>query len=83
MSFIPGNWNELLPEWHELEFDTPVTINEEVRMGVEYDDGDASNFLRIRYTGDVKEDELLSYYIAGYTDWSPGDLAYIYTYTLP
>jgi len=37
---------------HILEFSTPVSINAEVRVSVEYADGDANNCVAINYTSD-------------------------------
>jgi len=69
--------------WEEATFDSPVTINEEVRLLVEFNSGDDSNFIRYYYQDtNIKADELRTYYIASYTDDSGSDAAYIYTYEL-
>lgn len=69
--------------WEEATFDSPVTINEEVRLLVEFNSGDDSNFIRYYYQDtNIKADELRTYYITSYTDDSASDAAYIYTYEL-
>jgi len=70
--------------WEEITFDSPININEEVRIQVEFSGGDSSNTVRYRYQDtDVKASELHTRYITSYTDRSGNDGAYIYTYSLP
>jgi hypothetical protein len=38
-----------IANWYEVEFDTPIEIDEEVRILVEFSDGDASNMLVVSY----------------------------------
>lgn len=83
VSFDPASWNLSPAEWHEYDFDTPVTVNEEVRIGAEYNLGVATDRISVRFATDVKPDELFSFYTAGWTDLSVRDFTYIYTYTLP
>lgn len=69
--------------YKEVEFDTPQTINEEVRILAEFSGGDANNQVCVAIKlSDVKADECFTYYES--PDWDEGggyDCAYIYTYT--
>lgn len=67
--------------WYEVTFNTPVTINEEVRILVEFSGGDNGNYVRYSFQStDVKADETITYYGSSYVDNSDYDGAYIYTY---
>ncbi|MBA7576226.1 hypothetical protein ES708_18065 [subsurface metagenome] len=72
------------PTWLEVTFDTPVLINQEVRITVDWPDAmyTAANNLRFHFkTSDVKPDEILTWYQDGY--WYepyPWDAAYRYSY---
>jgi len=70
--------------WYEVEFDTPATINEEVRMQAEFSGGDNMNYIMVRYQNtDVKADEMLTRYLSSPYDVETQDCTYIYTYTVP
>lgn len=69
--------------WYEVTFDSPVLVNEEVRILAEFSGGDASNWVGCRLqTSDVKADEYSTSYIASYADYAPYDGAYIYTFSV-
>ncbi|GAI42641.1 unnamed protein product, partial [marine sediment metagenome] len=70
--------------WVEVTFDTPVTINEEVRILVEKTTGNSSNCVRIRFQdSDVKAGEVWTAYSEPpYSDNAYRDMAYIYTYEI-
>ena len=72
---FPGNRESVV-------FNSPVYINEEVRILAEYSGASA---VRWHYSAsNVKADELRTYYQGGsYTDISTSDDAYIYTYFEP
>lgn len=72
--------------WYEATLDSPVTVNEEVRILVEFasGDSDSSNYVCYRYQNtDVKASEQLTRYVSSYNDVADSgyDGAYIYTYT--
>ena len=73
------------PEWKEVTFDTPVIVNEEVRILVEYNAGDPSNMLKHYFwNADVKAGEYVEvYYNTTWVDYPARDTAYQYTYTTP
>lgn len=63
--------------WEKATFDSPVTINQEVRLCVEYSGGDSSNYVRARARlADVKSGEYLSEYSGSWTDQTSLDLKY-------
>ncbi|GAJ03434.1 unnamed protein product, partial [marine sediment metagenome] len=68
--------------YEEVEFATPTTINEEVRILCHSTQGEANHNIYIHYEGaDVKAGEYLTYGDLG--DWNPVltcDCAYKYTY---
>lgn len=68
----------------EHTFAAPPTVNEEVRILVEYNAGDGANLITTYYkNSNVKAGEYRCYYqAAAYTDYSAGgeDHAYRYTY---
>lgn len=70
------------PSWLEVELDSPVLINEIVRIGVSFPFGDVSNRLKIEYNdSDIKADEYLGVWNGStWSDAPTADLAYIYTY---
>lgn len=82
VSFIPGDWSEAL-EWREYAFDTPVLVNEEVRIGIDYTDAgaDVNNRVNVRMALNVKADEMISYYKTEWIDQVLRDFTYIYTYS--
>lgn len=85
-SKVWGDASALLTKvtWEEVEFTIPVTINEEVRLLVEFANGNAGNRVYYCYQlSDVKANECLTYYVASYTDNEDYDGAYIYTYGAP
>jgi len=68
--------------WIEVTFDTPATINEEVRILFEFSTGDANNCLGGFATTNVKADEVCTRFVGGsYSDASTKDARYRYTYT--
>ncbi|MBA7519770.1 hypothetical protein ES705_11864 [subsurface metagenome] len=73
-----------VPTWLEVAFPTPIPINEEARITVDWPDArySASNNLRFHFkTSDVKPDEIMTWYQDGY--WYepyPWDAAYRYRY---
>ena len=69
-------------QWEEVEFGTPVAINEEVRAVVYYPDS-LSNFrVRQHYQNtDVKASEQQTFFGSSWTDSPTADCAYKYTYT--
>ena len=71
--------------YEEVEFVTPITINEEVRILVEAVGQDSSNCPQIHFQNtDVKANEYVTYYISPtYTDNETWDMAYRYTYSEP
>lgn len=67
----------------EVEFDTPVLINEEVYIGFQHDSSTATNYLYVRYKGsNVKASEYFCRYAGGWLSVASGarDMAYRYTY---
>lgn len=71
------------PVYEEVEFDTPQTINEEVRILTEFSGGNATNQVKVRMQGaDVKADEeFCAYEYPDWTDYPAYDCAYRYKYT--
>lgn len=70
----------------ELAFATPVLINEEVRICILYQGGDASNNVRLQYQNtNVKAAEMLtrSLGLPAWDDFAAFDCAYRYKYFLP
>lgn len=87
VSKVWGNQIDLpeTPTLEEVEFDTPPTINEEVRIGVEFPYGSSTQVVAIRTKlSDVKADE---YHCEApnsvYTERTTWDCAYRYTYEEP
>ncbi|MBA7630708.1 hypothetical protein ES703_38232 [subsurface metagenome] len=77
-----------LPEtdtYEEVTLDTPVTINEEVRISPWYEAGDGNNCVRVSSKGaDVKANEVHTSYLS--EEWSDDgsrDCTYRYKYYLP
>ena len=67
--------------WVEVIFDTPATINEEVRILVEFSGGSINNDVLATYQNtDVKAGEVTTAYTASYTDYATNDSTYRYTY---
>ncbi|GAI93418.1 unnamed protein product, partial [marine sediment metagenome] len=79
-----GDANALTLEvtYAEVQFDTPVTINDIVRLGVYYPFGDSSNHIWVNWQDtDVKDDEHLTVKVNGaWYDEPTGDCAYRYKY---
>lgn len=70
--------------YKEVTFDSPVLINEEVRIAAEFSGGNADNTVRIGHKdGDVKADESYQQYATSWVNYATRDCAYIYTYTIP
>ena len=66
--------------WYEAEFDTPVYINEQVRIYVEFNGGDSSNYVWAGFAADdVKESENRVAYLSSWSD-TTGEWMYKYTY---
>lgn len=87
-SKLLGNANDISTSWtqYEVTLDTPLAVNEEVRILVEVTDGRFNNFIGVaRQTTDVKASEYLCAYFeaTGWNDTSylTHDLYYIYTFT--
>lgn len=72
-------------DWCEAEFDTPPTVDEEVRILCEPAGGDGTNYLLHYFnTSDVKGDENMCRLTnATYDDFSTYDDAYRYKYNIP
>lgn len=70
-------------DWKEAAFDTPETINEEVRICVLYEGGDDTNYLQCAVqTSDVKADEYFCFMATtSWYDAESHDFTYIYSYT--
>ena len=69
----------------EVTFDTPVLINEQVRILMEWSGtlGDVNNYLEFwATTSSVKPSENVSRYNVSYTDTAVWDATYRYTYTV-
>jgi len=83
-SKVWGAFNALptTPDWCEVTFDSPVTINELVRILSEWSGGSAGNNMDDRYQNtDVKADEFRVYCMdGGWADYLTSDQAYKYTY---
>ncbi|MBA7583281.1 hypothetical protein ES708_25222 [subsurface metagenome] len=71
--------------WYEATFDTPATINEEVRILCEFEQGDLWNSIDFRFmAADVKAGEYFTRIFGGsYIDAEAWDGAYRYKYYLP
>ncbi|MCK4414908.1 MAG: hypothetical protein KAY32_15345 [Candidatus Eisenbacteria sp.] len=70
------------PAYKEVTFDSPATINEEVRITVEFSGGSSGNYVKAQVSAaDVKADEVYSLYSDSWADDSDKDLLYIYTFT--
>lgn len=69
--------------WMEVTFDSPATVNEEVRIQVEYAGGDISNRIAVYgTTPSVKASEYAGRYLsAAYNDQVTWDAVYRYTYS--
>ncbi|MBA7564962.1 hypothetical protein ES708_06631 [subsurface metagenome] len=73
------------PEWYELEFSSPPTINDEVAIYVEYPGGDSSNHILVHYqNANVKHNGYNEHYreVLGLCWWEEDnwDCAYKYWY---
>ena len=69
--------------WQEATFDTPLTINEEVRICVEFYGGSSGNEVQFMgATSDVKGGEYFQWFTNGSVWVTPAawDFGYIYTY---
>jgi len=76
---IPGT------DWHEVVFSSPQTINEEVRILLEFTGGDSTNGVNMYFqSSDVKASEVWTRYTEGdgYGDASAYDCRYKYEYEL-
>lgn len=73
------------PTYKEVTFDTPQTINELVRILVEFSGGDVDNRVYMsEQDTDVKADEFtVFYYDSSWFDSAATDAAYRYTYEAP
>jgi len=71
------------PTWKEVTFDSPIIVNEEVRILAEFSGGDINNTVELYCQNtDVKADEYLTWYIAAaWVNVTAQDAAYKYTYT--
>lgn len=67
--------------YEEITWDSPVTIDEEVRVAIFYTGGDGSNNIKVSFKGsDVKADEIWSQWTTSWGDNAGRDCAYRYTY---
>ena len=67
--------------WQEKEFAVPETINELVRICVEFSGGSAGNEVQVSgETSDVKADEYFQWYTDAWATPATWDFGYIYTY---
>lgn len=68
--------------FYEVIFDSPIAINEEVRIAVVDTESNNTNYIKAWYSSsNEKADEYFSHYYQGaWTDVSHDDFAYIYTY---
>lgn len=86
LSKVLGDASEITtdPTYYEVTFDTPQTINEQVRILAEFPGGDYANYIHFWGAGgDVKEDEMETlYWEPDYYDEYLEDAAYRYTYTV-
>ncbi|GAI66374.1 unnamed protein product, partial [marine sediment metagenome] len=74
-----GNASALTTEatYKEVTFTTPVLVNEEVRLCVEFSGGGIMATVKVEdNSGDVKACENEWRYISEWTDWVPRDLKY-------
>jgi len=70
--------------YYEVTLDTPVIINEEVRIYTEFDGGEASNYVELWFqNADVKGDELKTALMTTWVDIGTQEMAYRYKYYLP
>lgn len=70
--------------WEEVEFDTPVTINEEVYIAVEFYGGNVDYHVACAINiHDVKADEYMIGYIDSWWEATGKDGVYKYTWTEP
>lgn len=68
--------------WMEVTFDSPATVNEEVRLQVEYAGGDINNRIAVYGTSpSVLDNEYAGRYLTGaYNDQATWDATYRYTF---
>jgi len=69
--------------WQEAEFDAPVSVNEEVRISVEFSSGSSGNDVQVAgAVSDVKGGEYFQWYTAAPVWATPAawDFGYKYTY---
>jgi len=86
LSKVWGDAAELPTErtYEEVEFDTPATINEEVRILTEFTGGSTENQVKVAIKlSDVKADEQFTYYESPSWTETDYDCAYRYTYEEP
>ena len=68
-------------EWVKVELDSPVYVNEEVRICIEFAGGDSTNRVVLGYQdSDVKANEYRSAYQASWVAFTSHDCAYKYEY---
>lgn len=69
--------------WKEVTLDTPIQVDQEVRLVCEYQDGDSSNYVDLAYNASsVKGGEYLSsIYTGDWTDEATYDAVYRYSYS--
>lgn len=75
----------LVATWEEVVFTTPATINEEVRILVEYSGHSLNNEIGVRYqSSDVKATEFYTRWLdPAWDDHPTWDVAYKYTWDPP
>jgi hypothetical protein len=75
-SAVPGDYT-----YEEVTFDSPVAINEEVRLCCEFSGGDESNWIGVALQlTDVKSNEYACRWWSTWYSFTGYDFAYIYTY---
>ena len=70
------------PVLKEAEFTTPISVNEWVRISVEYSGGDINNHVRVSWqNSDLTPIGYKSYYSGSWSDVTTQDCAYVLGYT--
>lgn len=81
-----GDASELVPDvatYEEVTFDSPTTINEDVRLSCEWAGPGGVDYIDIYAAEDVKDDEYSCLYDgSSWTAYTDYDLAYRYTYSV-
>jgi len=68
--------------WCEITLETPVNVDEEVRVACGFNYGDSSNYVAVEYNStSVKALEALSWYDTAWNEEATYDLVYRYSYS--